>query len=159
MDIGPGNGVLLVGMIKRLNHLYPLDQLELILIEQSPQMLAAAEKLCKESFSFPITVMPVAGKIEELSPQAFAAIEEKKPIWLINGSLSLHHMPREIKIPTLTKLASLGAPCFIAEANSNHDSPEQDSPELIHSVTKSYGNVIQDTLGLTIHASGEETLH
>lgn len=153
MDIGPGNGVLLVEMIKRLNQLYPLDQLELILIEQSPQMLAAAEKLCKETFAFPITVMPVAGKIEDLSPQTFAAIEAKKPIWLINGSLSLHHMPREIKIPTLTKLASLGAPCFIAEANSNHDRPEQDSPELIDSVTKSYGNVIQDTLASPLTAA------
>jgi len=152
VDIGPGNGVLLVAMIKRLHHLYRLDQLEVVLIEQSPQMLEAAERLCKQSFSFPITVTPFSGKIEQLSPQGFQAIEEKKPIWFINASLSLHHMPREIKLPTLTKLASLGAPCFLADANGNHDSPDQDSPELIYSVTKSYGSVVQDTLGSPLTA-------
>lgn len=54
-----------------------------------------------ESFLIPVKVFPIAGKIQELSAEAFAAIGQNKPIWLITACLSLHHMPREVKIPTL----------------------------------------------------------
>jgi hypothetical protein len=150
IDIGPGNGVLLVEIIKRLLDLYPLEELHLILVEQSPKMLAATQEYCRESLSIPIKFTAIPCQLQRITGEQLAKLEEQRPIWFINASLSLHHMPGELKLPTMRMLASLSAPCLISEANANHDLPEQGSPELVYSVIESYGGVIQDLLKSTI---------
>jgi hypothetical protein len=146
IDIGPGNGTLIVEIIKQLLSLYHLESIHLILIEQSPEMLLATQKYCQESIQSPITFTPICCQIQGITDQQLAILEKHHPIWFINASLSLHHMPREIKISTMKMLANLSTYCLISEANSNHDLPEKDTSELIYSVAESYGFVIQDIL-------------
>jgi SAM-dependent methyltransferase len=146
LDIGPGNGVLLVEIIKRLSLLYHLEGIHLILIEQSPKMLAAAQKYCQESLAIPIKFTPISCQIQKITARQLARLEKHQPIWFINASLSLHHMPREIKILTMKMLVDLSAYFLISDANYNHDCPGKDTPELIYSVTENYGFVMQDIL-------------
>ena len=146
IDIGTGNGVLLVEMIERILSLYHLEQIYLILIEQSSKMLAAAQKYCQKSISIPIKFTPIFCQIQKITTQQLAILEKHQPIWFINASLSLHHMPREIKVSTMKLLANLSEYCLISESNYNHDCPEKDTPELIYSVTENYGFVFQDIL-------------
>lgn len=146
IDIGPGNGTLIVEIVKQLLALYPLESIHLILIEQSPQMLAAAQKYCQESIPIPIVFTPICCKIQEIAAQQLEIIGKHHPIWFMNASLSLHHMPKEIKVPTMEMLADLSTHCLISEAHYNHDLPGKDTPELICSVTENYGLVIQDVL-------------
>jgi hypothetical protein len=149
IDIGPGNGVLLVEIVKRLLPLYHLEKIHLILIEQSPEMLAAAQKYCQESLSIPIKFTPVCCQIQKITDQQLSLLEKLQPNWFINASLSLHHIPREIKIPTLEMLTNLSNYCLISESNYNHDLPKKDAPELIYSVSENYGFVIQDILNFS----------
>lgn len=153
IDIGPGNGVLLVEIIKRLVDLYPLEKIHIISIEQSPEMLAAAQKHCQESIQIPVTFTPILCHIQEITEQQLASLKKYQPIWFVNASLSLHHMPKEIKVPTLKMLLEPSSFCLISDCNCNHDLPEKDTPELIYSVTESYGFVIQDVL----NSSASET--
>jgi SAM-dependent methyltransferase len=146
LDIGPGNGVLLVEIIKRLSLLYHLEGIHLILIEQSPKMLAAAQKYCQESLTFPLEFTPISCPIQKITPRQLARLEKPQQIWFINASLSLHHLSREMKIPTMKKLVNLSPHFLISEANYNHDCPQKDTPELIYSVTENYGLVMQDIL-------------
>jgi hypothetical protein len=156
IDIGPGNGTLLVEIVKQLLALYPLESIHLILIEQSPGMLAAAQKYCQESLPIPVTFTPICCRIQEISTQQLALIEQHQPIWFMNASLSLHHMPKEIKVPTMEMLARLSTYCLISDANYNHDLPEKDTPELVYSVTESYGFVIQDVLNSRASETGQK---
>jgi hypothetical protein len=151
IDIGPGNGTLLVEIIEQLLAIYPLESIHLVLIEQSPGMLAAAQAYCQKSLPIPITFTPICCRIQEIAAQQLTAIQKHQPIWFINASLSLHHMPKEIKVPTMKMLTSLSTYCLISDAHYNHDLPEQGTPELVYSVTENYGFVIKDVLNS--HAS------
>ena len=146
IDIGSGNGILLVEIVKQLLTVYPLKSIHIISIEQSPEMLAAAQEYCRKSISIPIVFTPICAKIQEATAQQLETIDRHHPIWFINASLSLHHMPSEIKLPTMDTIANLSTYCLISEAHYNHDLPEKDTPELICSVTENYGFVIQDVL-------------
>ena len=146
VDIGSGNGILLVEIVKQLLTIYQLESIQIISIEQSPEMLAATQRYCQISIPIPIVFIPICAKIQEISVQQLATIEQHRPIWFINASLSLHHMPSEIKVPTMKMIANLSTSCLISEAHYNHDLPEKNTPELISSVTESYGFVIQDVL-------------
>lgn len=146
IDIGSGNGILLVEIVNQILSLYPLESIQIISIEQSPEMLAATQQYCQKCISIPIVFTPVCGKIQEITDQQLETIDQHHPIWFVNASLSLHHMPSEIKVPTMKMIANRSRYCLISEANYNHDLPEKDTPELIYSVTESYGFVIQDVL-------------
>ena len=156
IDIGSGNGILLVEIIKQLLALYQLESIQIISIEQSPEMIAATEKYCQASISIPILFTPICCKIQDITPQQLAIIKNHDPIWFINASLSLHHLPREIKSISMKMLAELSACCLISEANNNHDLPEKDTPELIYSVTENYGFIIQDILSSHISKTDQK---
>jgi hypothetical protein len=65
-------------------------------------------------------------------------------------------MPSEIKVPTMKIIANRSKYCLISEANYNHDLPEKDTPELMYSVTESYGLIIQDVLNSTASQSDKK---
>jgi hypothetical protein len=146
IDIGSGNGILLVAIVNQILALYQLESIQIISIEQSPEMLAATQQYCQKSISIPIVFTPICAKIQEITAEQIATIDRHHPIWFVNASLSLHHIPSEIKVPTMKIIANRSRYCLISEANYNHDLPEKDTPELMYSVTESYGLVIQDVL-------------
>jgi hypothetical protein len=156
IDIGSGNCILLVEIVNQLLSLYQLDSIQIVSIEQSPEMLIATQQYCQKSISIPIVFTPICGKIQEITTQQIATIDRHHPIWFVNASLSLHHMPSEIKVPTMKMIANRSKYCLISEAHYNHDLPEKDTPELIYSVTESYGFVIQDILNSTASQSDKK---
>jgi hypothetical protein len=155
IDIGPGNGTLLVEIVKQILAIYPLESIHLVLIEQSPVMLAAAQVYCQKSLPIPIKFTPICCRIQDISAQQLEIIDKHQPIWFINASLSLHHMPKEIKVATMKMLANLSTYCLISDAHYNHDLPEKDTPELVYSVTENYGFVIQDVLNSRASETGK----
>jgi SAM-dependent methyltransferase len=156
IDIGCGNGILIVEIVKQLLTIYQLESIHIIAIEQSPEMLAATQKYCQESISIPVQFTPICGKIQEIAAHQWETIDRHHPIWFINASLSLHHLPREIKVPMMKILADRSTYCLISEAHYNHDLPEKDTPELVYSVTESYGFVIQDVLNSQASATDKK---
>ena len=126
--------------------LYPLESIHLILIEQSPEMLAAAQNYCQKSLPISVTFTPICCRIQEISTQQLETIQQQQPIWFINASLSLHHMPKEVKVPTMEMLTKFSTYCLISDTHYNHDPPDRDTPELVYSVSENYGFVIQDVL-------------
>jgi hypothetical protein len=109
-------------------------------------MLVAAQQYCQESISIPIKFTTILCEIQKITSQQLSILKKHQQIWFINASLSLHYMPKELKIFTMKKLADLSAYCLISESNYNHDCQGKDTSELIYSVTENYGFVIQDVL-------------
>ena len=150
IDIGPGNGVLIAEIIKEMLPIYVFDQINLILIDQSSEMLKAATKHCQDNIPVSLNSMPICAPIEAINKEQLAAIQEKHSLWFINAAASLHHLPRETKLATLKNLQTLDVPCLITEGQGNHDKPEKNSPELIYSVTEFYGFFIQDIFNCNV---------
>jgi hypothetical protein len=63
------------------------------------------------------------------------------------GSLSLHHMPAEVKRQALSALAPSIEHLLLLELDADHDSPEVGSPRLAASVHQTYGWMLAQILG------------
>jgi hypothetical protein len=77
------------------------------------------------------------------------ALQEHQPIWFINASLSLHHIPRELKILNMEMLNSLSTSLLITEVDDNLEELEDGSPELIYTISDISDCFIQDVLNTT----------
>ena len=146
LDIGTGNGVLITEMVNRLASAHHLKKVELVLLDSSVDMLKTAEKYCHDNADIPVELSSICCKIQDMSPKQKALVYSKAPIWFVNASFSLHHMPWEIKIPVLRTLKQFSPHCFISEFHANNDRPEKDSPEFVYSVCNLYNLVIQQIL-------------
>jgi hypothetical protein len=109
-------------------------------------MIESAVVYCRKNIDVPVDIVTVEGKIESLEKVKLDVIKARPPIWFINASASLHHMPRELKGPTLRMLSALSQFCLITEFESNNDIPDEDTPEFIFSVVQHYGYFIEDVL-------------
>ena len=69
------------------------------------------------------------------------------PYDLVVGSLSLHHMPIEVKRRALSALAPSMRHLLLLELDADHDSPEVGSPRLAASVHQTYGWMLAQILG------------
>jgi len=115
-------------------------------------MLRTAKENCEKGISIPIEVITICCKIQDITKKQIETINAFKPIWFINAGLSVHHMPKELKIPMLKNLRQLSPNFVLTEVNWNHDLPEKDSPELFYSVAKSYGIFSESILSLPVSA-------
>jgi SAM-dependent methyltransferase len=136
MDIGCGDGALIVGLLQELQAVSKIDAVgEVLLIDPSPAMLRLAVETVRQAF--PATAIKTANhKMEEFSDK----IDSKYDIAL--SSLAYHHMPLEKKRIHLERFKPWIDHFVIFELSANHDTPEQYSPELALSVYQSYGRVI-----------------
>ena len=150
LDIGVGNGEFIAKIVNEIIPLHNIKSLRLIIVDQSEDMLAKAKEYCQENISIQLEIMSICCKIQEIISEQFEIIQEMKPIWFMNAGLSIHHMPKEMKIPMLKNLRKLSPKLILTEVNWNHDLPEKDSPELIYSVTKSYGVFSKSILSLPV---------
>lgn len=154
LDIGTGNGVLITEIVNRLAEVHKLEKMELILLDSSADMLKTAEKYCQDHANISVEISSICCNIQDISPKEKALIYSMAPIWFINASFSLHHMPWEIKIPVLKTLKEFSPYCLISEFHANNDRPDKDSPEFVYSVCELYRCVIQQIL--KNHCSEEE---
>jgi len=150
LDIGVGNGEFIIKIVNEIIPLYNIKTIRLIILDQSEDMLRTAKENCEKNISIPTEIISICCKIQDITKQQFETIHEMKPIWFINAGLSIHHMPKEKKIPMLKNLRKLSPKLVLTEVNWNHDLPEKDSPELLYSVAKSYGVFSESILSLPI---------
>lgn len=150
LDIGVGNGVFITKIVKEIIPLHNIKSLRLIIVDQSEDMLRMAKQYCEENISIPTEIVTICCKIQEISKEQIEIIKALKPIWFVNAGLSVHHMPKEIKIPMLENLRQMSPNFVLTEVNWNHDLPERDSPELFYSVAKSYGIFSKSILSLDV---------
>ena len=150
IDIGPGNGILTVEIVKQLQQLYPLRGLHLILIEPSEEMMALAIQHCHASIPRHVHITPLCNcTLQSLTSKEQNILQEYQPIWFINASLSLHHIPTELKRLNLEMLNTLSTSLLVTEIDDNLDELEDGSPELIHTVNEIYSNAIQEVLNIS----------
>jgi len=136
MDIGCGNGALVVSLLHHLQDEEKIrDVAEVLLIDQSPAMIELAKQTVADELPG-TTVLTSNNRIENISGD----INGTYDIGL--SSLAYHHMPFEQKQVHLGKLKHLIDHFIIFELDANNDLPELYSPELAMSVYQSYGRII-----------------
>lgn len=136
MDIGTGNGTLLLNILKELLNTGKVKSFsEVLLIDSSKSMLKLAYETIKAEFP-DLNLKIMNCKIEEVSDK----IEGNYQIAL--SSLAFHHMPFEDKLFHLKNLKSHFDNFIIFELEADNDTPELYSPELALSVYQSYGRII-----------------
>lgn len=150
LDIGPGDGELIAKYVNELASLFNLGEIRLIFVDPFEEQLKTAAENCKRLISINCEVISICCKIQEITNEQMDQIRQVKPIWFVNAALSVHHMPKEQKIPMLKQMKTLSPNFILTEVNWNHDLPEKDSPELIYSVVKNYGVFCEDILNLPV---------
>ena len=135
LDIGTGNGVLITEIVNKIIEKTDVKYVNLILLDQSGNMLATAEKHCNSNINAELKITNICCKINEINEEQLSIIKSRLPVSFVNCALSIHHFPWEVKLQVLKLLKSLSPFCFISEVNWNHDIPEKYSPELIYSVS------------------------
>jgi hypothetical protein len=150
IGIGPGNGILTVEIVKQLLQVHALRGIHIMLIEPSEEMMAVAIQRCQESIPIPVQITPLCNcTIQAMTIKEQEALQEHQPIWFINASLSLHHIPRELKILNMEMLNSLSTSLLITEIDDNLEELEDGSPELIYTISDISDRFIQDVLNTT----------
>ncbi len=136
MDIGTGNGGLLVMLLKGLQAAGNIADIgEILLIDPFPAMLDVA----RETVSKPFPSAPIR-TLEARIENTADSIEGHYDVALM--SLSYHHIPIEKKRAGLRALRSRADHFLLFELDANHDTPEMHSPELALSIYQSYGPMI-----------------
>ena len=108
-------------------------------------MLKTAREHCQKTIHCPLEIILLEGKMESLEPDQWKQLEELKPFWFTNISLSLHHMPYTKKVPLFKKLGKLTEHILFGEVNWS-DELANNSPELVYVTTKAYGLLFKDIL-------------
>lgn len=145
-DIGPGNGVLLSDVVSNIFDGYKLPKLKVLLVEPFACMITASRDLLHKQFGDKIECVSLQDKIQDLSADKLLRAMGGASPWFVMASASLHHMPWEKKSNILKILAPLFPRLVLSEFEAPHDKPELFSPELVYSVTNSYGFYIEDVL-------------
>jgi SAM-dependent methyltransferase len=136
MDIGCGHGKVLVDLLQKLQKEDLIGEVgEIFLIDPSEKMLKLA---CDNvTAAFPgATIRTSQSRIQGLP------IEPGDHYHIALASLSIHHIPYEIKLLTLKKLKQHIDWFILFELDGNNDSPERNTPECALSVYQLYGSVI-----------------
>jgi hypothetical protein len=80
----------------------------LILIKPSEEMMAVAIQHYQAYLPMPVKITPLCNwERKGLTITELKTLQEHQPLWFINASLSLHHIPIELKKLNLERLNSL----------------------------------------------------
>ncbi len=136
MDIGCGNGMLLVQLLEELKKTDKIERVaDILLLDTSEKMLKLAEQ--NVSHKFPDAKVQVEHKsLQEIS----CHINQEYDIAM--SALAWHHMPFETKLIQAQNLSRVVDHFLLFELEANHDSPEQFSPELAVSMYQAFGGGI-----------------
>ena len=136
MDVGCGDGGLLISLLLHLREAGRIgDIAEILLLDASAAMCALAKE--KVGKAFPAAaVHSMRDRIENYAGR----VEGHFDVML--SSLAYHHMPYESKCVHLKELASHVDHVIIFELDADNDLPEQFTPGLALSVYQSYGRMI-----------------
>jgi SAM-dependent methyltransferase len=141
LDIGCGDGEMLAELLPALIGAGRWDEVSAVtLLDPSPAMLSSAK--ARIASAWPDS--RVEGRVARLEDVA-STLDGRYD--LVVGSLSLHHMPAEVKRRTLAALAPSLDHLLLLELDADHDTPELGSPRLAASVHQTYGWMLAQILG------------
>lgn len=136
MDIGCGDGGMLVMLLNHLLKTGTIGELEtVLLVDQSPNMIETAHRIISEAFPG-VEVLTLIDRIENVSDSIDSHFD------IAFASLSYHHMTLEKKRIHLEKLKNRIDHFVLFELDANNDTPDVNTPELALSVYQSYGRLI-----------------
>ncbi|WP_428634596.1 GRAS family protein [Sedimenticola sp.] len=150
LDIGTGNGVMITEIVNKIIENSAVRNVNLILLDQSQDMLRTADEYCKKAVNAELTNTNICCKINEIEDEQLSIIKAKGPVSFINCALSIHHFPAEVKSRVLKLFKSLSPYCLISEVNWNHDIPDKYSPELIYAISHNMHYMLSDIIGSDI---------
>jgi SAM-dependent methyltransferase len=141
LDVGCGDGGLLAELLPALLEAGRWDEVSAVtLLDPSPAMISTAK--ARLASAWPDA--RVEGRVARLEHVASILPGHYD---LVVGSLSLHHMPAEVKHRALSALAPSLDHLLLLELDADHDSPEVGSPSLAASVHQTYGWMLAQILG------------
>ncbi len=141
LDVGCGDGGLLAELLPALLAAGRWDEVgSVTLLDPSPPMISLAKQ--RVAATWPDA--RVEGRVARLENVASLLPGRYD---LVLGSLSLHHMPAEVKRRVLGALAPSIDHLLLLELDADHDSPEVGSPRLAASVHQTYGWMLAQILG------------
>lgn len=141
LDVGCGDGGMLAALLPALLEGGRWDEVASItLLDPSPEMISTAKARLAEAWP----EARVEGRVARLENVASTLPGHYD---LVVGSLSLHHMPAEVKRRALSALAPSMEHLLLLELDADHDSPEVGSPSLAASVHQTYGWMLAQVLG------------
>jgi len=136
MDLGCGNGTLVVDLLKHWREIGKIADIEeILLVDSSPGMMELALRTVSDAFP-KVNVRTITSRIEHCVNQLATHYD------VALSSLAYHHMPMETKKECLRQLRSRFDHFILFEIDANNDTPEFCSPELILSLYQSYGRLI-----------------
>ncbi len=137
MDIGCGNGEMVVALIEHLRDTGKVSDLgEVLLIDPSAEMLRLAQR--NVGMAFPgASIRAFNNRLEVVSNQVQSRYDVAISV------LAYHHLPFESKLAHLRSLSKWVDHFIIFEPEGNHDTPELFSPDLAFSVYQMYGRGIE----------------
>lgn len=144
IDIGTGNGILISDIINKIAISAKLNSVDLVLLDQSDDMLKNAIEHCSSHINIPCTSSTICCNIRKPDEKQYSDILKHVPYYFANASLSIHHMPADEKLNLLKDFRKITKYFIIEEMNSNHDIPEKDTPELLFALYKSYRWIFED---------------
>jgi SAM-dependent methyltransferase len=141
LDVGCGDGGMLAELLPALLSAGRWDEVSAVtLLDPSPSMLASSKARIASEWKG----ARVDGRVARLEDVARSL---EGPYDLVVGSLSLHHMPSEVKRRTLAALAPSMEHLLLLELDADHDTPEVGSPRLAASIHQTYGWLLAQILG------------
>jgi len=143
LDIGTGNGFLIAKVINEIAPLYNPKKVHLILTDPSLDMLKTAKEHCQENIKVPTEIETICCKMQDISAEQIKVIEQARPIWFANISLSLHHIMWKTKLPVFKQIATLASFCLLGDGTWSDELPK-DSPELVYITAKAYALIFED---------------
>ena len=136
MDLGCGNGTLVVDLLKYWQEIEKITDIgEILLVDSSPGMIELASRTVRDAFPT-VNVRTVTSRIEHCANQLATHYD------VALSSLAYHHMPVATKKQCLHQLRPWFDHFILFEIDANNDTPELCSPELILSIYQSYGRLI-----------------
>jgi len=136
VDLGCGNGTLLVDLLKHWQKIGKISDIaEILLVDSSPGMMELATRTVREAFPA-VNIKTIISRIEHCVNQVAMHYD------VALSSLAYHHMPMETKKQSFRQLRPQFDHFFLFEIDANNDTPEHCSPELILSVYQSFGRLI-----------------
>jgi SAM-dependent methyltransferase len=141
LDVGCGDGALLAELLPALLEGGRWDEISgITLLDPSPDMISVAKARLASAWPDARVDSQVA-RLEHVA----SALQGRYD--LVVGSLSLHHMPIELKRRALSSIAPSIDHLLLLELDADHDSPEVGSPRLAASVHQTYGWMLAQILG------------
>ncbi len=136
MDVGCGNGTMGVELLLSLKELGVILAIEeIVLVDPFPAMLEIA-RLSAETVFPGVKVTQILGKSQDV------ALRLPDGLDITLCSLSIHHMPWEVKSSLVKELAKRSSEILLFEMDANHDTSALGSPEISLSVYQAYGGII-----------------